>query len=78
MMKKPLILNSVLANNQEKFRQLRAIAVVPPRKTVRVRPRRASEALALCRAVVTTVREARQTGRLVKENGGYTFRWSDS
>ena len=78
MMKQPVTLESAIGNIRRNISRLQAIAVKAPKKVARVRPRRPSKTLALCRAVVFAVQEAKKTGRLVKLHpNGYLIRWTE-
>lgn len=78
MMKQPIDLDTALKQTRRKTERLREASIVAPEKTPRVKPRNPSETLALCRAVVWAVQEAKRSGRLVKLSPvGYRLRWEE-
>ncbi|WP_425059059.1 hypothetical protein SCACP_37110 [Sporomusa carbonis] len=44
-------------------------------KSIRVLPRSEGEKIALCKAVIHTVNEAKRSGKLKKTAKGYTLSW---
>ena len=78
MMKQPVTIDSAIGKTRRNIDRLCAVSVRAPKKVPRVKPRSPGETLALCRAVVSAVQEAKQSGRLVKLSPkGYLFRWSE-
>ena len=78
MMKQPIDLKTAMEQTRCKTAGLRAASIVVPEKKPRVKPRKPSETLALCRAVVWAVLEAKSSGRLVKLSPvGYRLRWEE-
>ena len=77
-MKQPITLESAMDRTKKNIGRLQSIAVRAPRKVSRVRPRSPGETLALCRAVVFAVQEAKKSGRFLKlRPNGYLIRWNE-
>lgn len=78
MMREPVTMDSALKKTRSTIDRLGAASLRAPKKGIRVKRRNPGEALALCRAVVFAVREAKQAGRLVKVSPkGYLVRWDE-
>lgn len=74
-MKSPIAFCTAVARTKRKLNRA-MVQGLTLKKPVRTRPRTEEEKVALCRAVVYSVAEAKRSGRLQKTEKGYRLLWN--